>query len=439
MLKLKKIFFTILLCSFFQIAYAQNPLLQSGPMVGYSEMKEVMLWVQTKEAASVQINYFEQSQPQQIFKTEIIETEKKSGFTAHLLADQVSPDKKYTYEVLINNKKQVFPYPLEFQTQVLWRYRTNPPTFKFALGSCVYINQPETDRPGKPYGGNYEIFNSIHQQKPDFMLWTGDNIYLREPDWNTWTGIIHRNTNTRSTPEMQPLLASSHNYAIWDDHDFGPNDADRSFTGKKLTTEAFKLFWANLNYGAGDTEGITGSFEWGDCQFFMMDNRYYKAPNDLKVADKPYYGEKQLKWLIDALTYSSATFKFIVSGGQVLNPATVFENYSNYSVERKQLLDAIKLNNISGVIFITGDRHHTELTKIGSMYDLTVSPLTSGAANPRDDENAFRIPGTLVKERNFATIEVKGTKQERILTIRVMDVSGKELWNKDIAAKDLKP
>ena len=63
---------------------------------------------------------------------------------------------------------------------------------------------------------------------------------------------------------MQPLLASASNYAIWDDHDFGPNDSDGSYTGKELTLEAFRMFWGNPGYGVPGVEGITTTFVWGD-------------------------------------------------------------------------------------------------------------------------------------------------------------------------------
>jgi alkaline phosphatase D len=59
-------------------------------------------------------------------------------------------------------------------------------------GSCAYINQPEYDLAGKPYGGDYNIFTNMAEQKADIMLWLVDNLYLREPDWNTWSGIIKR-------------------------------------------------------------------------------------------------------------------------------------------------------------------------------------------------------------------------------------------------------
>jgi alkaline phosphatase D len=58
--------------------------------------------------------------------------------------------KKYDYEVWVNGKKVARDYPLSFQSQELWQYRKDPANFKFAFGSCNYINEAETDRPGRP-------------------------------------------------------------------------------------------------------------------------------------------------------------------------------------------------------------------------------------------------------------------------------------------------
>jgi alkaline phosphatase D len=40
-----------------------DSLLRSGPMVGYSEMREVLLWVQTKRPARVRFAYWEEDNP----------------------------------------------------------------------------------------------------------------------------------------------------------------------------------------------------------------------------------------------------------------------------------------------------------------------------------------------------------------------------------------
>ncbi|MBJ6119545.1 alkaline phosphatase family protein [Pontibacter sp. BT310] len=423
-------------------AVAQEKYLQAGPMVGYSDMREVKLWVQTKAPAKVKIKYWAKDKPGEVYTTSEVKTIADNANATHLVADKVEPGKNYSYELYINNKKVKRNYPLEFKTQELWQHRKDAPDFTFAVGSCFYVNDTPYDRPGKPYGStSFEILTSIHQKKPDFMLWIGDNTYLREPDWNTKTGIQYRYTHTRSVPELQPLLGSMHNYAIWDDHDYGPNNSDRSFWGKNLTLDAFKTFWANPNY-IFENEGITGTFQWNDVQFFLTDDRWFKSPNS-RTTDKAYLGEEQLNWLIDALHSSSATFKVICVGGQVLNPAEEKENYSNHPQERQKLLDAIAKAKIKGVIFMDGDRHFTELTKLERegtypLYDFTISPLTAGVSDPKNERNTLRVPGTLVREHNFGLVSVSGPATDRAFKVTIYNAKGDEIWQKEIKAAELK-
>lgn len=424
--------------------YSSGTLLQSGPMVGYSDMVEVSLWVQTTEQAKVKFYYWVDMQSDNRFVTDEVFTKKQNAFTATLIANQVEPGNQYTYELYINDNKIEFPYPLKFQTQKLWQWRTDAPDFSFAMGSGSYINEMLYDRPGEPYGGEYEIFSSIYQQEPDFMLWLGDNIYLREPDWNTRSGILYRYTHTRSLPEMQPLLGSVHHYAIWDDHDFGPNDSDRSFWNKETTLEGFKLFFPNLGYGINGNPGTTTFFQWSDVDFFLLDNRYYRSPLHREFTNRQILGDEQIEWLIDALCYSKAVFKVIVIGGQFLNPLPLYENHANYPEERKKILDLIEQENISGVVFITGDRHFTEIAKLDRdgnypLYEFTVSPLTSGPCTPcLEEPNPFRVEGTAVIERNFAIMTITGIRNNRELTCKIYNARGEELWNYSIHENDLK-
>ncbi|HMO38058.1 MAG TPA: alkaline phosphatase D family protein [Saprospiraceae bacterium] len=421
--------------------FAQKALLQAGPMVGYSQMLEVALWVQTKEPAKVQIAYWEQGSPAQRLLTDPLRTEKAAAFTAQLIADKVQPGKRYDYQLLINDKPVSFDYPTTFQTQTLWQWRNDAPDFKVALGSCTYVNDPPYDRPGTPYGGEYQIFTSIQKMRPDVMLWLGDNVYLREADWYSRTGIMHRYTHSRSLPELQPLLASAHHYAIWDDHDFGPNDSDRSFPMKETTLEAFRLFWANPTYGIHGQPGTTTHFQWNDIDFFLLDNRYHRNADLRLTGERAMLGKEQIEWLMDGLVNSRAPFKMIAIGGQVLSTSAVHENYIHfYPEERAYLLRRIEEENIKNVIFLTGDRHHTELdiytnARGNMVYDLTVSPLTSGFARNVETDNKFRLEGTLVTQRNFGLLEFSGKREERQLTMRIFDVDGQELWQRNIASQ----
>jgi len=436
-----QLFFLLFLTSVF----SQKTLLQSGPMVGYSEMKEAIIWLQTKENASVKIEYFALDNPSKVFYSETYNSLKESAFTYHIILDQLEPGKKYNYSVFINNKKVALPYETSFSSKKLWQWREDAPDFTVALGSCTYINEPELDRPGIGYGSGYSIFESINSKNPDIMIWGGDNIYLREADWDSKTGIMHRYTHSRSIKEMQPLLAKTQNFAIWDDHDFGPNDGDSSFYNKNLTLEAFKDFWANKSYGMhpDQNEGNYSTFNWGDAQFFLLDDRFFKSPNDRKTGQRTILGDKQLEWLISALSSSSAAFKIIYIGGQVITTAARFENYATYPEEKEKLLKEIEANKIKGVLFLSGDRHFTELSKLERtgtypLYDWTVSPLTSGTSNSfKDDNNKNQVEGSLFAVNNFGTISFSGNKENRQMKLSLFDKEGKELWKKIILKKEL--
>jgi alkaline phosphatase D len=443
---MKNIFLSLLIsCCFF--GFSQKTLLQSGPMVGYCEMTEAVIWAQTTKEASVRVDYYAKDKPSKVFSSKTYKSSENNYFTNHIVLTQLQQGKEYHYDLLINNQKIALPYDTSFSSKKLWQWREKAPDFTIALGSCSYISEEALDRPGKPYGSNYSIFESIAKKNPDIMLWGGDNVYLREADWDSKSGIYHRYTHTRSLKEMQPLLASTQNIAIWDDHDFGPDDSDRGFYNKYTTQQAFKDFWANKSYGmdAEQKEGIFSSYNWSDAEFFLLDNRFFKSPNKRLTGEKTMLGTAQIQWLIDALTYSKASFKIIVIGGQVLNTEAVFENYENYKSEKDFLLSEILANQIKGVVFISGDRHFTELSSLKrpntySLYDWTVSPLTSGHGNLEritKEPNTNRVLGSLFAQHVFGTLSFSGEKETRQMKLSLFDKDGAELWNKIILKSEL--
>lgn len=417
--------------------------IQSGPMVGTSDFREVQLWVQTKQPSQVRIRYWDSANVSLKFQTDEVQTSSQTALTAQLRANKVEPGRVYFYDVVVNGAVQTLQSKRRFETQKLWQWRSDPPDFSVAMGSCVYVNEAQYDRPGNPYGGDYKIFESIASKSPNAMIWLGDNTYLREVDWNSRTGIEKRYTHTRSLAELQNLLSSCSNYAIWDDHDYGPNDSDRGFFNKDETLRAFKLFWANPSYGIKRDEGITTRFQWGDAEFFLLDDRWFRSPDNRTTGKRELLGESQLDWLIDGMKTSSARFKVVCIGGQVLSSLKKFENYATYEEERDRLLKRIQDERITGVFFVSGDRHHTELSKMDRpndypLYDLTVSPLTSGShAGGESEDNKYRLTDTYVGQRNFAVFKFVGATRERQVLIEVFDVEGKTLWTRTVTAKEL--
>lgn len=416
--------------------------LLNGPMLGYNSYREQALWVQTEKAAKVEFAYHPLDSGDPWLKSTAVNTKESKAFVAEVVLDNLTPGTAYEYQVFVNGKVVLKVGNQLFYTQTIWAYRTDPPNFQFALGSCNYINEAPTDRSGKPYGGDYQIFTSIAASQPKFMLWLGDNVYFRESDWSSKSGMQHRYTHSRHIPELKTLLANAPQYAIWDDHDFGPNNSDRSFINKELSKETFDLFWSNPTNEHPDLHGITTQFDWSDCQFFLLDNRYNRAPNDRLDGDRTMLGTQQLEWFKEALLNSPATFKFVALGGQFLNTAPVFENYSanGYDKERQEIIDFIYKHQIKNVIFLTGDRHHSELSVLESagkptIYDLTISPLTSGVHDASSEANSLRVAGSHIAERNFGLIKVSGPLKARELEIQMLSTTNKPLWTTKILAQ----
>jgi alkaline phosphatase D len=431
-----------------RLAAADGARLLAGPMLGYSEPREVLLWAQTSGPARAKFVYWDETAPDTRFETDEKATLKSEAFIARLVADRVQPGRRYVYEIHIDGKRVERPYPLRFQARMPRAAFGGGPAglgdFSFALGSCFWAPDPAEPAAGRR-GEDYGIFGAIAAKQPDLMLWLGDNVYLRDMDYTTRTGLFSRYSHNRSLPELQPLLASTHHYATWDDHDFGPNDSDRAYRDKHLSREAFMLYWGNPSHGIEGSAGITTRFEWADVDFFLLDNRWNRTPDLRSTGKRQILGEAQIEWLIDALAASRATFKVIVSGGQVLNPVATAETYATFPEEQRELLRRIEREGPRGVLFVSGDRHFTELSRLerpGSypFYDLTVSPLATWVErNGAREANTLRVPGTLVSEQNFAIVRVAGPRQDRRLTMSVYDASGTEKWTRTIAAAELRP
>lgn len=451
----------------------------SGPMLGYSTMSEVLIWVQTTEPATVTVRYWELgADPKTAKLTSPVHTTIETANVAKLLANDVTWGKRYRYEVLINGTVAHQTYregysksgqlDATFQTPQNWRFRKEGHEvfdFTVAAGSCAYINDGEYDRLNSaPYGQEYEIFEAIHDKQPDLMIWLGDSIYLREPDWTSRTGLFRRWSHDRALPHLRPLLANTHHYAIWDDHDYGPNNAGWEFYNKVQSTEAFSLFWGNPTAGHPETQGIFTYFQWGDVHFYLLDNRTHRDPDGLTPIKyeeaKDHFGKRQIDWLISSMKSNQtqsrssypASFHIICAGSQIVSDNPYPENFRTYTDEFNYLFDRLRSERIDGVFFLTGDVHYTELSKDShsvwgytnkpgeggwrnvkyTFYDLTVSPLTSGV-HSRPTNNTKRVTsfaptedGT-IRQRNFATLSFSGPLGDRAMTIRIYDSKGKLL------------
>lgn len=413
--------------------------LTCSPMIGHVSMRGASVWAQAT-GPDVALNLH--VSPSNGNQETLVTAGTTSDIFHTVTFDIGGLEPGTTYKSWIDHLGRTISDTIRFTTQPLWDFRTDPPPFKVITGSCAYINEPEYDRPGDGYGGDYQIFEAMADENPDMMLWLGDNVYLREVDFQSIHGYAHRYSHMRATPEMQNLLCACPHYAIWDDHDFGPNDCDGSWVHQDWAQQAFESFWANPTYGVPNrVHGIATAFRFIDMDFFLLDNRTHRVNHHMKTAEPQMLGQHQIDWLIEALRGSRAPFKFVAVGGQVVSDAAIYENMAQFPEERDALLSRIDEEGIRGVVFLTGDRHNTELSRIelpngGLVYDLTASPMTSGSYDHTDEPNHHRVDGSMVGVRNYAALSFTGSRKDRKCDIEIRDSAGELIWTYTLAAKD---
>lgn len=436
---------TLLSLMFIAIAYADNAAwaaakISAGPMPGYVAMRSAVIWLQADGEGGVVIEHWPQGRVSSARSSQPHRLEAKEDYTTSVHIEGLEPGLTYEYRVRIDGVEQSFDAPLKFHTQPLWQWRGSPPDFTVAIGSCAYINDPPYDRPGPAYGGGYEIFDAIARARPAMMLWLGDNVYLREADYFSPGGMASRYRHARSLPSLQRLLRTMHHVALWDDHDFGPNNTNGSFVLKETALALFKRYWANPSYGLPGVPGVFTLITYGDADFFLLDDRFYRnADGAPDPPAKGMLGVAQLEWLKDALAASSATFKLIANGSQMLDNQPGVEGWHNFPHERDEFLGWLAKAGIGGVIFLSGDRHMTKLIRRNRaggypLYELTCSPLTSGPRDPKKEHPDPEVmEGWLLGERNFCTLFFSGRRGSRQVTLRVYNTAGAQLGEHRIA------
>lgn len=453
---ISKKLFSIFIISLFSIAvYAQqNSNVVSGPVLGQIELRTATILLEVAPTVkTVALQYWKQGENIKSAKTVIYKGELGNDFNpVKINIGGLDMNTAYEYQFILD-KKEATQTKASFTTKELWQYRKPAPDFSFLTGSCAYFNEPKYDRPGRVYGGDSSIFETMAKEKAAFMLWLGDNWYTREADYYSDWGLYYRASRDRSLPILQAFWKAMPHYAIWDDHDYGPNNADKSYILKETSRKLFTEYWGNPSFGQ-DGKGIYTKISYGDIDIFLMDDRYFRSSDDMDafIDGKPnslkrMWGAEQMEWLKNALLFSKATFKIIATGSQTLNKASKDDCLQSYPIEFNELMDFFTAQKINGLLFLTGDRHHSEVIQYKrdnayTLYDVTSSPFTSGTwplkEGDKEFNNADRIPNTLVEKQNYSRVSVSGKKGERILKVEFLGIKGEKLAEWNISEKVLK-
>ena len=395
------------------------PRILQGPMLGDTTSDSTIIWMRASDAHRIEVEYSLDPTMKGAARSVAVNASADQDYIVRIPLQGLAPATAYSYRVLLDGKPDRYARsPRVFRT-----LPTGNAPLRLAFGSCAR----------RILDGRQPIFEAIAAAKPDGFFWVGDHVYI---DSLAPMAFEYEYQLQRSVPSAQAMLGSVPQWAIWDDHDYGLNNGDRTSPVRELGLATFKKYWANPAYGLPEAPGVFFRKRMAQVECFFLDGRTYRDPSDQPDgSSKTQLGTVQKAWLKQALRESDATFKLLISGGGwATNGGDKFdESWGAYRHERDELFDFIRDESIAGVVLLSGDVHRGELNLVPRRakggYDLTElvsSPLAQPTRSADADLQAeSRLRPPYDGGSNFGLLEFDA---DGGLALNLRDVQGRAVW-----------
>ncbi|MCZ2342229.1 MAG: alkaline phosphatase family protein [Bacteroidales bacterium] len=335
-----------------------------------------------------------------------------------------------------------------------------PVVSRIAFGSCTHADRPQP------------IWEAIIKMQPQHFVMLGDNVYADTQDMQVMKAKYDQ---LGQHPGFIKLKSICPIHATWDDHDYGANDAGAEYPKKKEAQKVFlNFFEVPKNDPRWNREGVYSAQVFGPpgkrVQLILLDARYFRSP--LKTGFQPgepgegrrgkyvpntdptatVLGEAQWKWLAEQLKVP-AELRLIGSGVQIIPDEHGSEMWGNFPRERKRLLNLIRDSRADGVVFITGDRHLSEMSKLPAdhkdgvgypLYDICSSSLNTPSGNFTKSKvrfaneiNSYRV-GLTYFDINFGSVLIDWEAADPVIRLQVREESGDVILQQRVMLSQLR-
>jgi alkaline phosphatase D len=317
-----------------------GPLLM-GPLVGHITHDSVNLWAFHHDQAEHNLELVLYDMYDQVISVDMIPPNPQFNNVYQVTVPNLIPNTSYKYGMHIQGTRVGQG---TFQTAPTAAAASQ---FDYILASCMnarqYRNQKVWDAMTLNNGG----------KRPDFSILAGDTVYLQEGvDVTVQDGVLldrvwFRNQEQRDDPYFRNFISHVPTYAVWNDHEYGANNADQHQLGKANSWQAFRSLWANPGYGDNAGNGIYYSFYHANVHFMVTDDQWFRDPSQ-----RNRLGTVQTEWLRQQLVGSTGVFKVIVIGSDIMQ--------RGWETDLENIGRIVTDNRIEGVLFHSGDVHRNE-------------------------------------------------------------------------------
>ena len=456
-------------------------LLSYGMAVGDVSDHSAVIWVKTNGAAKVTLEHWpatprrESNAPQKGEESQVrrssLETIVDHDYTLHVLLRDLLPATRYEIRIQAQSEQTdpaqdtLSPAPKTIAEELHGEFRTlvAPAAHEtVTLGWSADIGGQAQCRHGGP---GYPIFDVARMEALDFFLLLGDTVYADEicpvppnapgSEFRAVTLEEYRAKHRyqRGSTAFQRFLASVPVYVVWDDHEVRNNFAGPFDPQMPIGRQALFDYWP-IGTSADDPHRLYRRLRAGaDLEVFILDTRQYRSRNSSPDGPmKTMLGEAQLKWLLEGLEDSSATWKIIASSVPLSVPKAGpphepgndgwagAPDGTGFETELKTIAERIVSRRIRNVVWLTADVHFVQATAYDAdrdgapdFHEFVAGPLSAASKRMVAARSPFAVR-TLVSEGgylNFGKVRVDKTSFE----VTIIDDVGKTRFRHRVAAR----
>jgi alkaline phosphatase D len=289
---------------------------------------------------------------------------------------------------------------------------------RIAFGSCNREYRPQV------------LWPAIRECKPNLWIWLGDIVYGKAtnlPD------LARRYETEKRKPDYKLLREQCRVVGVWDDNDYGLSDGGKENRNKVESQRLLLDFLDEPQDSPRRKEaGVYAAYTFGPIgkrvKIILLDGRYHR---DRPGRNADMLGAEQWQWLEKQLVSSDADVNLIGSGIQVIASDHPFEKWADFPASRARLFDLIFKSGARNVIFLSGDRHLGEISRMidpripQPLYDITSSGMTHHAHDTpfhsfTHEPNRFRVGHNFV-DLNFGLIQFDWNAAPAVVTLQIRD------------------
>lgn len=280
----------------------------------------------------------------------------------------------------------------------------------------------------------YHIYPAMQKLKLDFLVPTGDTVYLDSEAPRARTIPLARYHWQRMYSLPRHIEFHRHTPGYWevDDHDAWANDCWPTMKAKwmnPLTFEqGFDIYREQVPMGNKTYRTI----RWGNgLQVWLVEGRLYRSPNNMADGpQKTIWGKEQLAWLKRTITASDATFRVLISPTPIVGPDRdrgKNDNHANlaFAHEGNAFRSWTKEQGLKNFYTCCGDRHwqYMSIEPKSGLREFSCGPASDvhAGGNPKqpDWQPFLRVKG------GFLSVSVRKEDGKPTIAFRHHDVHGK--------------